>query len=49
MRIVAQCECVLNLTELKMVTMIKFSVTYILPQFKKTKGYLPQRIWGEIE
>ena len=29
--------------------MIKFFVTYILPQFKKTKVYLPQRIWGEIE
>ena len=48
-RIVAQCECILNLTELKMATMIKFYVTYILPQFKKTKGYLPQRIWGETE
>ena len=35
-RIVAQqCECILNLTELKMVTMIKFYVTYILPLKKK--------------
>ena len=36
MRIVAQqCECILNLAELKMVTMIKFYVTYILPLKKK--------------
>ena len=35
-RIVAQqCECILNLAELKMVTMIKFYVTYILPLKKK--------------
>lgn len=51
MRIVAQqCECILNLTELKMkmVTMIRFYVTYILPQ-EKNKRYLPQRILGKIE
>ena len=38
MRIVAQCECILNLTELKMATMIKFYVTYILPQGTFLKG-----------
>ena len=48
MRIVAQCECILNLTELKMVTMIKFYVTYILPQFKKQKGTFLKGSGGKL-
>ena len=45
-RIVAQqCEYILNLTELKMVTMIKFYVYFTTEK----KRYLPQRIWEKIE